>query len=72
MPARRSIPWIGCPQDGEPHIERRYPIRVYPNATGPIFPTMASFLQVRDVSYLPYPIYPILSSTCFRGILWIG
>ena len=33
-----------------PPIERRYPIRVYPNPTCPVYPTMSSFLQVRDLS----------------------
>ena len=35
-------------------IEWRYPIRFYPNPTCPIYPAMASFLQVRDVPYLSY------------------
>ena len=44
------------PAGWEPPIEWRYPIRVYPNPTCPIYSTVGSFLQVRDVSYLPYPI----------------
>ena len=49
MPTGRSIPWIGRPPDGAPPIGRRYPIGVYPNPTCPIYPTMSSFLQDRDL-----------------------
>ena len=40
--------------------ERMYPTRVYPNPTCPIYPAPASCLQVRDVSYLPYPIVDLM------------
>ena len=62
MPTGRSIPRAGRPPGGDPPIDRRYPIQVYPNPTCPIYPALASFLKVRGVSYLSYPIVDLMAA----------